>query len=120
MTELLEEVSSILSNFPNQSLQNNFDPKFFPFIHKARIILKAGTMQNHNISRVAFYNHLKRRTPKFQISEPTVFDSNCKHTVLQLLPPNIIGLSSTKEEEIEQEIIGNKFPETEQKGDSTR
>jgi hypothetical protein len=113
-------VSSILYNFPNQSLQNNFDSKNVPPIQKARTIVKDGVMQIDNIPRVAYYDHTERRTSIFQISEPTVFDSNYKPTVLQILTPNIIRLSCTKEEESKQETSSNKDPKVTQKGDPTQ
>jgi hypothetical protein len=34
--DLPEEISTILFNFPNQSLTNNTDPKKFPRIHQTR------------------------------------------------------------------------------------
>jgi hypothetical protein len=110
VTELPDEASSILYNFSNQTLQNNFDPNNFPIIQKSRVILEVVITQIRNILRVAFYDHPDRRKPKFQISEPTIFNSNYTSTSLQITS-NIIGLRYSREEEIDQQTLYNQDPE---------
>jgi hypothetical protein len=106
--ELPDEVSSILYNFPNQSLSNNFDPEKFPGIQKVKAIIIGKFMNVKVIPRAPFYYETSRRKPILQISEATVF--NQKDTVLQK-SSNIINLQYINEEEVKQEIFTNEDPE---------
>jgi hypothetical protein len=53
--ELFQEVGSILNNFSNQSLINNYDAPKFPGIHKTRANILGEAMEIKIIPRIAYY-----------------------------------------------------------------
>jgi hypothetical protein len=74
MIELLQEASSILYKFSNQSLCNNFDPEKFPGIQKARATIMGKFISMKVIQRLPFYFEPSKRKLILQISEATVFN----------------------------------------------
>jgi hypothetical protein len=111
MIELPEEVNPVLYNFPNQSLENNFDPKNFPTHPQSTINTQCCNGACSQDSKSSLCNYAKKKEPKFQISNLTVFNNDYKPTGKQIFTPNIIDLLCTKEEEIKQEMNSNKDPE---------